>query len=87
MKRPNYNEFPITDERTYLQWYKNILDVDWEKYAKDLEKYIDSIEEQCQKRDKLIEHLEWNIFHRQSGDLWLQEYKQLKKELQKGSPL
>ena len=34
-----------------------------------------------EKQAELIEQLEWNIFHNQKGDIWLQEYDKLKSEI------
>jgi hypothetical protein len=44
MERPNYRILPITDSKTYLKWDKNRVVVDYEKYAKDLDDYIDYLE-------------------------------------------
>ena len=44
MKRPNYNEIPITVEGTFLTYSENRLTVNWEMYAKALDEYIDHLE-------------------------------------------
>ena len=44
MKKPDINEFPPTDSRTYMKWNKNIFEVDYKRYAQDLEKYIAYLE-------------------------------------------
>lgn len=49
MERPNYRTIPITDSKTYLKWDKNQVIVDFEKYAKDLDKYIDYLEMKAKK--------------------------------------
>ena len=43
MNRPKI-QYQITDERTYFIYDGNFFTIDWEKYAKDLEKYIDYLE-------------------------------------------
>lgn len=44
MKRPNNRTIPITNSKTYLKWDKNMVVVDYAKYAKDLDEYIDYLE-------------------------------------------
>jgi hypothetical protein len=44
MKRPNPNEYPITDERTFLEYKKNVVVINHEKYVQALEDYIDELE-------------------------------------------
>lgn len=44
MERPNYRLLPITDSKTYLKWDKNRVVVDFDRYAKDLDEYIDYLE-------------------------------------------
>jgi hypothetical protein len=41
MERPDRTKIPITDANTYLKWDSNQVVVDYEKYAKDLDAYID----------------------------------------------
>ena len=44
MERPDRTKIPITDANTYLKWDSNQVVLDYEKYAKDLDAYIDYVE-------------------------------------------
>ena len=47
MKRPKLNDYPITDDRTYKSFKGDIL---WKKYASNLNKYIDFLEDKIKNK-------------------------------------